>query len=477
MIGHRPQQLELDDIQGNVLRGYNMRCAAYRFYHVKDGTAGRDFLRALLEHVTREGGQEWRSGKKPDSTLNIAFTFEGLRALELDPAILETFPADFREGMAAGRAQRSLQDTGLSAPRAREASKEKWLWEDHFEPGRAHMLVVIHAQDDLADSEAVQRLEELRSDAVEEVHEDLASALGEAGKEREHFGFTDGFAQPTIEGVPGRDLKGRKAPGGLPGGGVALPGGGWRPVKPGEFVLGYEDEDGGVPPSPAAPFGANGTFMVYRKLYQDVARFRRFTKFEAADPGGLGDEERVAAKIVGRWKDGSPLVRSPYAPDPRIGNDSRLANDFTYSDDVHGYRCPLGAHIRRANPRDALEGGGARTRRHHLIRRGMPYGPPLEGKDDDGVQRGLVFICFNASIARQFEVVQSWLMDGNVFGLGDESDFLLGRNEEDPTGRWKMTVQGEPPITLSPQEPFVITKGGEYLFLPGVRALHALAAQ
>ncbi len=476
MIGHRPRQLELDDIQGNVLRGYNMRCAAYRFYRVEDGIGGRRLLGALLEHVTTEGDEEWRSGKKPESTLNIAFTFDGLRALEVDPGILETFPADFREGMAARRAQRSLRDTGLSAPRASENSNESWTWEEGFEPGRAHMLITIHARDEDARADAVARLEALQSDAVSEVHEDLAAALGEAGEEREHFGFTDGFAQPTVEGVPGRDVKGRE-PRALPGGGVPLRDGGWRPVKPGEFVLGYEDEDGRVSPSPAAPFGTNGTFMVYRKLYQDVARFRRFSEAEAAGPGGLGDEERVAAKIVGRWRDGAPLVRCPDGPDPKIGNDSRLANDFTYSEDVRGQRCPLGAHIRRANPRDALEGGSERTRRHQLIRRGMPYGPPLDGKRDDGVPRGLIFICFNASIARQFEVVQSWLMDGNVFGLGDESDFLLGRNEEDRTGRWKMTVHGEPPVTLSPQEPFVITKGGEYLFLPGMRALHALAAR
>ena len=478
MTAYRARQLDLEDIQGNVLRGYKMPCAAYCFYRVEDGGAGRGFLRALLEHVTREGGEEWRSGKKPDSTLNIAFTFEGLRAMEVDRGVLETFPADFREGMAARRAQRSLRDTGLSAPRAGESAKGRWKWEKHFRPSQAHMLVTIHARHGDARKDALDRLEErAKPHAVSPLHQDLAAALGDEGAEREHFGFTDGFSQPAIEGVPGRDMKGGKQPGALPGGGVALAGGGWRPVKPGEFILGYEDEDGLIPPSPAAPFANNGTFMVYRKLYQDVARFRRFSESEAADPGGLGDEEKVAAKIVGRWRDGSPLGRSPHGPDPKIGNDSRLANDFTYSDDVYGYRCPLGAHVRRANPRDALEGGSERTRRHQLIRRGMPYGPPLEGERNDRVDRGLIFICFNASIARQFEVVQRWLMDGNVFGLGDESDFLLGRNEEDTTGKWKMTVQGEPPVTLSPQEPFVITKGGEYLFLPGMRSLQALAAE
>ena len=470
-----PRQFELHDMQGNILRGYKMRCAAYRFYRFDRATAGRDFVSTLIGHVTVEADPRWQSDGKPDSTLNVAFTFEGLRALEVDPATLETFPADFREGMAARRAQRSLHDTGLSAPRV--GDEERWAWEPHFEPGQAHMLVVIHALDDEARTRALGRLDELApDDGVTPLHEDLAAALGEAGNEREHFGFTDGFAQPAVEGAPGLDSWEGNADA-LPGGGVPLEGGGWRPVKGGEFVLGYEDEDGRVPPSPATPFGANASFMVYRKLHQDVARFRRFTQTLATAPGGLGDEELVAAKIVGRWRDGAPLVRSPHRPDPERGSDSKAANDFTFADDARGHRCPLGAHIRRANPRDALEGGGERTRRHHLIRRGMPYGPPLEGEDDDGVPRGLIFICFNASIARQFEVVQSWLMDGHEFGLGNESDFLIGRNEEDTSGEWKMTVQGEPPVTLSPQEPFVITKGGEYLFQPGMRGLHALAAE
>lgn len=467
MRGRACGPLELDDIQGNVLRGYNMPCAAYRFYRIADAAEGRGFLEELLAEVTREGGQ-WLGGCKPDSTLNIAFTFDGLQAIGMDPKVLETFPADFREGMAARRAQRALRDTGPSAPWVLgEDSEQEWTWERHFRPGRVHMLAMVHAKDDAIRARALSGLEERRArrgDAVESLHDDLAAALGDG--RREHFGFTDGFSQPAIDGAPGRALLGE---------GVPLPGGRWRPLKAGEFVLGYEDEDGRIPPSPGTPFGTNGTFMVYRKLYQDVSRFRRFTETAAATPGGLGDRDSVAAKIVGRWPDGTPLVRSPHAANRAIGDDPQRANAFSYSEDGQGRRCPIGAHVRRANPRDALEGGGKRMRRHRLIRRGMPYGYPLEEGGDDHGERGLIFICFNASIARQFEVVQSWLVDGDVFGLGDESDFLLGRNEEDETGRWKMTIQGDPPACLSPQEPFVITRGGEYLFLPGMRALHALA--
>ena len=146
---------------------------------------------------------------------------------------------------------------------------------------------------------------------------------------------------------------------------------------------------------------------------------------------------------------------------------------FRYEDDPDGLKCPIGAHIRRANPRDALGFEGATVRRHRIIRRGRPYGPPLpEGVlEDDGVERGLVFTCFNASIARQFELIQRiWVEDGDAFGLADDKDFLIA----DGRGSNKMTIQGNPPFFLSPQPGFVTTRGGEYLFRPGLRALRAL---
>jgi hypothetical protein len=167
-------------------------------------------------------------------------------------------------------------------------------------------------------------------------------------------------------------------------------------------------------------------------------------------------------------------VTHPDGPSPGFDPAAPGANDFRYAGDPDGRRCPIGAHVRRSNPRDALGWEGALTYRHRMIRRGMPYGPPLpEGAlEDDGVDRGLVFVSFQASIARQFEAVQTqWLNDGNIFGLGHDRDFLLG----DPSGMGKMTIQGDPPFFLSPQEAFVRTRGGEYLFVPGMRALAAIA--
>jgi Dyp-type peroxidase family len=214
--------------------------------------------------------------------------------------------------------------------------------------------------------------------------------------------------------------------------------------------------------------------MVWRKLYQDVALWRRVTR-EAAKHYEDGDEHKLSAKVVGRWTNGAPLVHHPDAPpedyDPKSAAD---VNDFRYETDREGLRCPLGAHIRRSNPRDALGFAGHLSFRHRMIRRGMPYGRALpEGiTDDDGADRGLVFVSFQASISRQFEGVQvQWCNAGNIFGLGHDKDFLLG----DPRCQGKMTIQGRPPFFLMPQDVFVRTRGGEYLFVPGMTALAALA--
>jgi deferrochelatase/peroxidase EfeB len=213
---------------------------------------------------------------------------------------------------------------------------------------------------------------------------------------------------------------------------------------------------------------------VWRKLYQDVALFRRSLK-EAAALYEDGDAAKLAAKIVGRWTNGTPLVLSPDAPDPDFDPRTPGGNDFRYADvDQDGRRCPLGSHIRRSNPRDALGWEGRLSFRHRMIRRGMPYGPELpdDVTEDDGQQRGLVFACFVGSISRQFEAVQvQWLNDGNIFHLGHDKDFLLG----DPDGTGKMTVQGAPPFFLGPQRCLVTTRGGEYLFVPGITALAAIA--
>ena len=450
MTTSRTAELELDDIQGNVLQGYGLPCAAYVSVSVDDAYEGRRLLSDLRVGVT--DARPWRTGKPP-ATLNVALSHAGLRALGVSDEVLDTFPPEFRQGMAAR--WKRLGDVGRCHPRG---------WEKPLRSGRIQLLVILNARSQERLELQIDRVEE-RVDARQrvQVHDvQRAALLGpDPDLSREHFGYRDGFAQPAIAGAPGRHD---------PGQGVPRSGRGWRSLAPGEFVLGYRDEDGVLPAAPAAPFSRNGTFMVYRKLAQDVAAFRRLLHHVAREHYS-GDSDLAAAKLVGRWQDGAPIMLRPEIA--TVGHPREELNDFRYKDDPQGRVCPIGAHIRRANPRDSLYGDAERTRRHRIIRRGMPYGDQLpDGASDEPGSRGLIFVCFNASLGRQFEVINGWLNDGDVFGLGRQADVITGacRDGVRPT----MTVQGDPPVLLT-STPLVWTRGGEYLFLPSVGALDALS--
>ena len=442
--------LELADLQGGVVRGYGPRfgVARHLFARVRDPDAARAFLAAIADPVTT--AQEWE-GDRPATTLNVALSFQALQALRLPAHVLDGFPAEFRAGMAG---------------RADLLADEPDTWDDTLRD--LEVLLVIHAQDDAALAAESERCErELEGGGLELAHAQDAALLGGA---REHFGFTDGFSQPAIEGVAREDVPGQ----GIPYKRVPwwpLSRTRWRAIKPGEFVLGYDDEDQGPAPAPPPPFHRNATFMVWRKLHQDVAAFR--TQLAAQAERLRMDPELVAAKIVGRWRDGSPLALRPDAPDPALGNDKQRANDFRYANDELGLRCPRGAHVRRTNPRDALGWEGRLSARHRILRRGMSYGPPLpDGAPDDGAERGLLFVCLQASIARQFEIVQAqWCNDGNAFGLGAAPDPIAG-----PAGReMRHVIEGSPPRFVSLMRTCVECRGGEYLLVPSIGALRSLA--
>ena len=442
--------LELAAIQGFVVRGYRLPSAGYLFLRIDDPARAR----ALLAEVTPDvlTAAPWE--RKPESGINLAVTYAGLEALGVPGTSLSGFPDDFRSGMAA-RAE-LLGDVGESAPEH---------WEAPFGRGEIHVLVMISAQDTAALAARDARLRE----AIER-HGGITVVGGQAGRAlaggTEHFGFADGFAQPAIEGS-GVDP--------LPGQGAPLKDGGWRPIRAGEFILGYRDEEDAIPRAPVPDqLAANGSYLVYRKLRQDVIGFRRTLAGAARHyPGG---EDQLAAKLVGRWRDGTPLELSPDRPDPAIVADEARNNAFSYRDDQAGLRCPAGSHIRRANPRLGMPFEGKLVNRHRLIRRGIPYGEPLpEGAEDDGQERGVVFMCLQASIARQFEFVQAqWFNDGNGLRLGDDEDVVMGRHDG-PSPR-KMTVPGSPPCFVGPLSRVVTVRGGEYFFTPGINGLQHLAA-
>ena len=350
-------KLNETDIQGFVLRGYNLPFARYVFLHFEDAARARALIGRLLEIITT--GQRWDHGK-PQRTVNIAFTHRGLAALELPLATLLSFPVEFQQGMKSRAA--ILGDTGLNSP-------ERWdeLWREN----RVHAWVAINGQSIAAieaSSASLRSLIEETGGAVELGSQD-AAAIMDAGKAttREHFGFTDGFGNPDYLGVE-RSTQ--------PGQGKLMPDGTWAPLATGELLLGYADEAGELPVAPIPHILAtNGTFMVYRKLHQNVATFRAYLKEQSERYGG--GEEKLAAKFIGRWRDGTPLELSPDKPDPSIVQDPNRNVNFTYGSDPEGTRCPIGAHVRRVHPRDAFGFNGRLINRRRMTRRGLTYGRPV----------------------------------------------------------------------------------------------------
>ena len=469
MIAHR-------DIQGNILRGHTRHLhAAYLLTRIEDPGRARSLLRRLADEDRIATERDW--GQLPQTRLNVAFTHPGLRRLEVDEAPFTRYP-DFCEGMRA-RARSHLGDLGANDP-------------DGWDPAlqdEIHLLVtVLGLTAEVRDAAAGALTGELGAAGITVVHDQRADMLTSG---REHFGFRDGFSQPAIQGMS-EDRRSRRGEG-VQRRRLRLTGEEWRNVKPGEFVLGYEDEDG-VVPGGRDPYLVNGTFMVWRKLEQHVDAFNRWLAAQAGDD--VAAQDLLRAKILGRWPDGDSLVRRPEpgpygdppvdtgdgaagtgerGPDAERRHDLEI-NDFTYAADLGGVRCPLGAHVRRSNPRDALGFRTERSRRNRIIRRGLPY---IErDQDSQRESRGLIFVCFNASIARQFEQIQgNWLMSGDTFGLGEERDFLTaGLDPGQPSVR--MTIQGDrgrPPSFISRTQQFVTVRGGHYLFVPGLRALRKIA--
>jgi Dyp-type peroxidase family len=246
---------------------------------------------------------------------------------------------------------------------------------------------------------------------------------------------------------------------------------------------------GALPRDPAgsgrADLGRNGTYLVVRQLRQDVAGFWRYLESATRHPDGSADAAakiRLGARLVGRWPGGAPLVLSPDRDDPALSS----ATDFGYyAADPDGLRCPIGAHVRRTNPRDSLDPDPGSQKsidignRHRLLRRGREYGPvasadQLASGVDDGIERGLHFLCLSANIARQFEFIQhTWVNNPKFSGLYQDADPLVAARRD---GADCFTIPGQPVrtrLTALPQ--FVTTRGGAYFFLPGLKALRYLA--
>jgi Dyp-type peroxidase family len=516
------------DVQMTVLRSLDPQVVVYLFFKITDAALFRRQLPlngslSDLGEETRFKTEAWRIEKErsdrpnalnskhaekgeqsgPTSKplvggfSNVAFTFAGLTKLGVDPETLATFPQPFCDGMAARAA--ILGDKGDAAP-------EKWdgylgslqidgvMWLNFRLSSRCADDILAEYEKRLDQAKAVfpsawfppcpapkirrGGAEEEGSkpaddggapkqiDGAEVLHVEFGMAnyvqKGEGKPFRvEHFGYRDGVSQPYAN----LDLD--PPP---PGGGTPRDNGSWAPVAPGEILLGHLDEDGRVQHLPAnEALRTNGSYMALRKLEQDVVGFRNFLKRHQQE-----SRPPLGPQMVGRYADGSSLVKFPEGPE-QLGPSYRGINDFRYQrDDPFGRRCPIGAHIRRANPRDTNDRDQAR--RHRLFRRGISYGGPLLPADsiDEECPRGLLFVSMQARLDRQFEfVLTTWLGRGEFEGqAGAKLDPLLG----DHRGRLEDSFQPTGafgPVTGLPR--FVTMRGGDYFFVPSVSALAGLS--
>ncbi|MBV8716561.1 MAG: peroxidase, partial [Chloroflexi bacterium] len=313
--------LQLDDIQGIVLRNRpSPYVGTYLLLRVDGPKAGRQLMGRLAELV--DSAANWWQPSLP-ALLNVALTYQGLQVLGVPPTSLNSFPEEFRQGMA-GRAQ-FIGDTGESAPEH---------WEPPFGTGQVHVVLSLIAADQESLAVVMERARQARMQlsGTELVYRQDFYQLATG---RTTFGYKDGIGNPAIEGC--------SAPN---------PSGDGPAVKAGEFVLGYPDQTGNLPPMPQpAVLGRNGTFVAWRKLHTRVAAFRKYLHDNASGPE---EEALLAAKIVGRWPSGAPLILAPEHDDPVLGADDQRNNGYLYqATDPQGLICPHGAHARRANPRDS----------------------------------------------------------------------------------------------------------------------------
>jgi Dyp-type peroxidase family len=434
--------LELDDIQHILLTRTPAMTGRYEFLSFDTPGGGRAWLAELLDRVqsaadvqaTMDTSQRW---------ITLAFTWNGLRALGVPQDSLATFPPEFREGMAA-RAD-ILGDTGANHPNN---------WVGGVAGEDLHAIAILFARTDAEHGRCIGEHDKLLAhiDGVRSLSYLDLNATPPFNYAHDHFGFRDRLSQPVIEGS----------------GEEPTPGSG-APLKPGEFILGYPDEEGPPAnlPQPEV-LSRNGSYMAYRRLQEHVGVFRDYLGKNADT---AEDQELLAAKFMGRWRSGAPLVLAPDRDDPELGADPMRNNNFDYKEmDPHGYAVPLGAHARRLNPRDTA----VNMNRRRMIRRGATYGPALpDGAPDDGIDRGIAAFIICASLVRQFEFAQNvWINDPTFHELGNERDPICGA--QDGTLEFKIPNR---PIrkVLTGLPAFTTLKGGAYFFLPGLKALRYLA--
>ncbi|XKK42108.1 Dyp-type peroxidase [Nocardiopsis sp. ARC36] len=478
----REPLLDTNEIQGNILVPFGGPVQHHLYLRLSGNP--RAWLARVAPRVTstralmdlRALGGGW-------TAVGLSFSASGLRALGRRPDTL--LDVAFQDGLAA-------RSPLLGDPVDPDDPGCAGNWPVGGPGAGADALMVLRAADH---GTAAAMAAELTAgpDGPAVMHRDLCASLTGrgGGEEREHFGYRDPVSQPAVRGVDadtGEPLFPARS---LDRPGEARPG--QRRLWPGEFVFGHPGQDPVLtdPPGPLVSGGpewtVNGSLLVVRRYRQDVDAFLAFAEEAAADlarrghPGWSADA--VSSRLLGRWRDGTPVSLRPEGPDPRVASCPMSVNDFGFTaargpvDDVRGRRVPVGAHIRKAYPRDHetdLETSAA-IETHRLLRRGIPY--------SDHGERGMVFACYQTSLERQFEfVVRSWLNNPYQQHDGDNHDPIVGRPHRSTGGRTRREFvlrlpsgsSGEALVRLAMPEPFTVPRGGGYFFTPSLSALRGL---
>jgi Dyp-type peroxidase family len=473
--------LDLDEMQGDVLEALQKDAESFIFFkvtnasvfksRVKQHIAGRVTSAERVHQRWLEIARRRRLGQRGRQTfagLNLGLSKDGLTQLlgagrpRLDPGFERG--ADHPDTIAA------LHDP----------PKSNWLAK--FVSDRIDGVFLITGPDLSSVISHSNQLLRLLGSSIKVVHLEKGEARPGVERGHEHFGFRDGISQPGIRGLTQRANPARKPDQGLPGQDL---------IWPGEFVLGYPGQHPddpikeGPPPPMAAPWLRNGSYMVFRRLEQKVPEFRTFVAERAARLGM--DRELLAARMVGRWKSGAPLELAPRREDLTLGGDDTRNNDFEFSDDPLQRKCPYAAHIRKVYPRDDTA-PEAEVQRHRIIRRGIAFGPEVEpGEITTRHQRGLLFVCYQTSIERQFEYIQRRANDPNFVpgkkrpsggGVTPGFDPIIGqasgngaREMDEPFPNYPA---GSRRTTLVVPEQFVMLTAAGYFFMPSIAALRTV---
>jgi Dyp-type peroxidase family len=479
--------LDLDDIQGDVPVGLQKDVEEFIFFKILNKVVFRRSLRldvatrvtsareARERDVTIERYQSLaHPSRVPLPGLNLGFTQHGLTQL-LGPGRSKFDPA-FERGADHPD---TIADLGDPPP-------DSWL--SPFISDRIDGVFLLTGHERSLVAYHRRQLVILLGDTIKVVYSEIGNTRPGKQRGHEHFGFSDGISQPGIRGLTKRSRPNIAPDQGLPG--QAL-------VWPGEFVLGYPGQDRKDPKKPGpiaplpAPWAANGSYMVFRRLVQRVPEFRSFVAAQARRLGIV--PKLLATRMIGRWPSGAPLELAPLEDKAWLGSDDKRNNDFGYANDPLQRACPYAAHIRKVNPRDDAPASKAEMLRHHILRAGIPFGPEVElGEIRTKYSRGLMFVCYQASIENQFEFIQRRYANSPGFPAGKKRpdtgapvipgyDPIIGqaadrspRVMDEPAPNYPY---GNRRTTLEIPEEFVLLTAAGYFFMPSISALCGVLGQ